>query len=153
MLTVTFSPTPTTTVFYPASWLMTCHLKHFMLTLGAYIDVPLPVSLLSFSMHKLCTPITITESQNHRMVGVGRDLCESSSPILLSKQGHLQQPAQDLVQAGLEYLQSRRLHNFPEQPVPVLRHPQREDILPHVQTELPVPQFVPISPCPVAGHY
>jgi len=30
-----------------------------------------------------------TESQNHRMVGVGRDLCGSSSPTLLPKQGHL----------------------------------------------------------------
>ena len=28
--------------------------------------------------------------QNHRMVGVGRDLCGSSSPTLLPKQGHLQ---------------------------------------------------------------
>jgi len=27
-------------------------------------------------------------SQNHRMVGVGRDLCGSSSPTLLPKQGH-----------------------------------------------------------------
>ena len=50
----------------------------------------------------------ITESQNHRIVGVGRDLCGSSSPTLLPKQGHLQQAAQDLVQAGLEYLQRRR---------------------------------------------
>ena len=33
----------------------------------------------------------ITESQNHRIVGVGRDLCGSSSPTLLPKQGHLQQ--------------------------------------------------------------
>jgi len=32
----------------------------------------------------------ITESQNHRIVGVGRDLCGSSSPTLLPKQGHLQ---------------------------------------------------------------
>jgi len=32
----------------------------------------------------------VTESQNHRMVGVGRDLCGSSSPTLLLKQGHLQ---------------------------------------------------------------
>jgi len=44
------------------------------------------------------------------MAGVGRDLCRSSSPTLLQKQGHLQQAAEDLVQAGLEYLQSRRLH-------------------------------------------
>ena len=34
-------------------------------------------------------------SQNHRIVGVGRDLCGSSSPALLPKQGHLQQAAQD----------------------------------------------------------
>ena len=65
------------------------------------------------------------------MVGVGRDLCESSSPTLLPKQGHLQEAAQERVQAGLEYLQRRRLHNLPGQPVPVLRHPQREEILPH----------------------
>jgi len=42
--------------------------------------------------------IFFTESQNHRMLGVGRDLCGSSSPTLLPKQGHLQQAAQDLVQ-------------------------------------------------------
>jgi len=30
-----------------------------------------------------------TESQNHRIVGVGRDLCGSSSPTPLPKQGHL----------------------------------------------------------------
>ena len=74
-------------------------------------------------------------SQNHRIVGVGRDLCGSSSPTPLQKQGHLEQAAQDLVQAGLEYLQRRRLHNLPGQPVPVLRHPQSEEVLPHVQTE------------------
>ena len=33
---------------------------------------------------------TFTESQNHRIVGVGRDLCGSSSPTPLPKQGHLQ---------------------------------------------------------------
>jgi len=35
------------------------------------------------------------------MVGVRRDLCVSSSPTPLPKQGHLEQVAQDLVQAGL----------------------------------------------------
>jgi len=79
------------------------------------------------------------------MVGVGRDLRGSSSPTLLLKQGHLQQTAQDCVQAGLEYLQRRRLHNLPRQPVPVLRHPQREEVLPHVQMELPMLQFVPVA--------
>jgi len=47
---------------------------------------------------------TRQESQNHRVVGVGRDLCGSASPNLLPKQGHLQQAAQDLVQAGLEFI-------------------------------------------------
>jgi len=87
------------------------------------------------------------------MVGVRRDLCGSSSPTSLPKQGHLQQAAQDLVQAGLEYLQRRRLHSLPGQPIPGLRHPQREEVPPHVQTELPVPQFVSITPCPVTGHH
>ena len=72
------------------------------------------------------------------MVGVGRDLCGSSRPTALPKQGHLQQAAQDLVQVGFEYLQRRRLHNLPGQAVPGLRHPQSEEILPHVQTELPL---------------
>jgi len=48
-------------------------------------------------------------SQNHRMVGIGRDLCGSSSPTLLPKQGHQDQATQDLVQMGLEYLQRRSL--------------------------------------------
>jgi len=54
------------------------------------------------------------------MLGVGRDLCGSSSQTLLLKQGHTEQAAQDLVQAGLEYLQRRRLHSLSGQPVPVL---------------------------------
>jgi len=87
------------------------------------------------------------------MFRVGRDLCGSSSPTPLPKQGHLQQAAQDCVQAGLEYLQRRRLHNLPGQPVPVLHHPQREEVLPCVQMELPMLQFVPVAPCPVAGHH
>jgi len=87
------------------------------------------------------------------MFEVGRDLCGSSSPTPLPKQGHLQQAAQDLVQAGLEYLQRRRLHNLPGQPVPVLPHPQRVEVLPHVQLELPLLQFVPIAPRPVTGHH
>ena len=76
------------------------------------------------------------------MVGVGKDLCGSSSPTPLPKQGHLQQAAQDLVQAGLEYLQRRRLHNLPGQPVPGLRHPQREEVLPHEKVWQEVLSFI-----------
>ena len=93
-----------------------------------------------------------TISQNHRMFRVERDLCGSSSPTPLPKQDHLQQAAQDRVQVGFEYLQRRRLHSLSGQPVPVLRHPQREEVLPHVQMELPMLQFVPIARCPVTGQ-
>ena len=84
--------------------------------------------------------------QNHRMVGVGRDLCWSCSSTLLPKQAPLAQAAQDLVQAGYQYLQRRRLHN-PSlgQPVPGLRHLQSK-VLPRLQTEIPTLQFV-------AGHH
>jgi len=88
--------------------------------------------------------LVVQFSQNHRMVGVGRDLWGSSSPTLLLKQGRLQQAAKDLVQTGLEYLQRRRLHQLPGQLVPVLHHPQSEVVLPQVQTELPMLQFVPL---------
>jgi len=37
------------------------------------------------------------------MVELGRDLCGSFGPTPLPKQGHLQQAAQDLVQAGLVF--------------------------------------------------
>jgi len=104
-------------------------------------------------LSKVMKSARLRYEQNHRMLGAGKDLCGSSSPNPLLKQGHLQQAAQDLVQAGLEYLQRRRLNNLSGQPVPVLRHPQREEVLPHVQTELPMLQFVPVAPCPVAGHH
>jgi len=46
--------------------------------------------------------------------------------LLLPKQGHLEQAAQDHIQVRFEYLQRRRLHNLSGQPVPVLCHPQRK---------------------------
>jgi len=79
--------------------------------------------------------------QNHRMVGIGRDLCGSSSPTPLPKQGHLQQAAQDPVQDDLEYLQRRRLHSLSGQPVPVLRHPQSKVLL---QSSTPFFSSVPV---------
>jgi len=125
-------------------------LKRLCLSSDVIPSCPSQPVVLHWGHAKLAS---ITESQNHRIVGVGRDICGSPSPTPLPKQSHLQQAAQDLVQVGLEYLQRRRLHNLPGQPVPVLRHPQREEVLPHVQLELPLLQFVPVAPCPVVGHH
>ena len=69
-----------------------------------------------------------------------------TQPNPLPKQGHPEPAAQHRVQVGLEYLQRRRLHSPPGQPGPGLRHPQREEVLPHVQMELPVLLFVPLAP-------
>jgi len=41
--------------------------------------------------------------QNHRKAGVGRERCGPCSSAPLPKQGHLEQAAQDLIQAGLQY--------------------------------------------------
>jgi len=49
-----------------------------------------------------------------------------TQPNPLPKQGHPQQAAQHRVQVGLEYLQRRKLHSLPGQPVPGLHHPQSE---------------------------
>jgi len=75
----------------------------------------------------------ITESQNDRG-WKGPLWVTQSNP--LPKQGHPQQAAEDHVQVGLEYLQRRRLHSPSGQPGPGLHHPQREEVLPPVQTEL-----------------
>ena len=87
------------------------------------------------------------------MVGVGRDLWRSSTPAPLLNQDHLEQVAQDHVQAGFEYLQRRRLHNLSGQPVPVLSHLQSKEVFSHIERELPEFQFVPIAPCPVTGQH
>lgn len=62
-LTTTFSPT-TTTVFHPASWLMTGHLKHFMLTFGTYVEVaPAYIStfiLCAHALHSDCYHLSVT---------------------------------------------------------------------------------------------
>jgi len=116
----------------------------FLLLLGLRMNIGVS-SLIELRHYRI--------TQNHRMVGWGMSLWRSSSPTLLPKKSHLQQAAKDRVQAGLEYLQRRRLHNLPGQPVPGLRHPQSEEVLPHVQLELPVLQFVPDAPRPVTGHH
>ena len=79
------------------------------------------------------------------MVGVGWDLCGSSSPTPLLKQGHLQQAAQDLVQVGLEYLQRMRIHNLSGHPVPVLRHPQSEEVRVKISVEADPCHFCVVS--------
>ena len=67
--------------------------------------------VLSVFPYALCT------CHFHRIVGVGRGLCGSSSPTPLPKQGHLEQAALPaLVQAGFEYLQRSRLHNLSAPP-------------------------------------
>jgi len=64
--------------------LVLSHHFYINMTFLAYL------SLLLKSSGSLPSSPQVTESQNHRIVGVGRDLCGSSSPTPLPKQGHLQ---------------------------------------------------------------
>jgi len=94
----------------------------------------------------------ITESQNVRG-WKGPLWVTQSNP--LPKQGHPEQVAQHRVQAGLEYLQRRRLHSLPGQPGPEFCHPQREEVLPGPYLAPSIPPS-PVSSlasgvCPVAG--
>ena len=73
-------------------------------------------------------------SQDHRMAEVGRDLCRSSAPTSLLRQGHPEPVAQDHLQT-FKYIQERRLHNLSGQPVPLLGHPHSEKVFHDVQTE------------------
>jgi len=87
------------------------------------------------------------------MIGEGWNVCGSSSPTPLPKQFCLEQAARDCVQVGFEYLPRRRLHKPSGQPVLVLCLSQSKKKIPPVQMELPVLQFVPVAPCPVAEHH
>ena len=60
------------------------------------VSKPKELTLKEITMY-FTNSTVITESQNHSMFGVGRDLCGSSSPTLPPKQGHLQQAAQDIL--------------------------------------------------------
>jgi len=62
------------------------------LKLYIFVYLCLVYFVISFTVYK-----SFCFSQDHRMVGVGRDLCGSSSPTPMPKQGHLQQAAQHLV--------------------------------------------------------
>ena len=74
--------------------LMTCREKSVVLVYNIFMALTL---LCTGSIYSLTVCICITESQNNRMLGVGRDLCGSSSPIPLPKQGHLEQAAQHCI--------------------------------------------------------
>lgn len=87
------------------------------------------------------------------MVGIGRDLWRSSSPIYPLTQVQLEQITQECVQVDLECLQRRRFHNLSGQPVPGLWNPRSKEVSPHTQTEPPVLQSVPVAPHPITGHH
>ena len=86
----------------------------------------------------------LTESQNCR---------GWKEPPEIIKAGPLQQVAQVGIQAGLEYLQRRRIHDLPGQSYPMLRHHHCEEVPSHIGAELPMLQFMAVSSCPVPTDY
>lgn len=76
---------------------------------------------------------------NHRAVQVGCDLCRTSAPAFLLKQGHTEEDSQDHLQMLYEV---GRLYNPFWHPVPVLQQLRSPELLPNVQMEPPLLQFV-----------
>ena len=83
----------------------------------------------------------ITESHNHRIAEVGRDLKRSLSPASPPKQ--VQLVARIGIQTGPRCVHKMRLHNLSGQPFPVLCHSCCK-VLPHVSMELPSSSFSPL---------
>ena len=77
--------------------------------------------LLKHTTHHL----TVTESQNCRGWKGPPEIIQSNPP---AKASSLDQATPVGIQAGLECLQRRRIHNLPGQPVPVLCHPLCEEV-------------------------
>lgn len=94
--------------------------------------------------------IYCSNSQNRRTIGLGRDLWRSS--IQTSWQSTF--PTEDCisVQVSFEYLERRRLHSLPGQPVAMLCHTHKK-FSSHVQIELSALEFVPYALYPVSGHH
>ena len=84
---------------------------------------------ISASFAKLCI------LQNHRTLGVGRDLWRSSHTTPLLDKVHPEQGTQERIQVDFECLQGRRLHNLSGQPVPLLCHPHRKEVFSHIEVE------------------
>jgi len=62
---------------------------HFVLAVGKD-DLVGKAGTLYQSYEGLFLAWSLNCQEDHRMVGVGKDICGSSSPTLLLKQGHLQ---------------------------------------------------------------
>ena len=41
------------------------------------------------------------------------------------------------------------IHNFLGQPIPVPHHPHSKELLPYIQSKLPLFKIEPITPCPI----
>jgi len=62
----------------------------FFISTGVLPSLPSPSDdIILRQLHHIRVEADHRITENHRMVGVGRDLCGSSSPTVLPKQGHL----------------------------------------------------------------
>ena len=81
------------------------------------------------------------------MFGVGKDLCGSSSPTSPAEAGLLRASCTGPCPGGSWI--------SPQPPWAICSSAlsPSEEVLPHVQLDLPLLHFVPVAPCPVAGHH
>lgn len=80
----------------------------------------------------------------HRSVRVGREICKSTSPTSLPREGQLGQITQLCVRFGMSLAREA-----PLQPVPVHFH----QILPHAEGERLVLSFMPMTTCSIIENH
>ncbi|KAK4823251.1 hypothetical protein QYF61_000218 [Mycteria americana] len=95
------------------------HLNVFLVERGPKLNTVFKATRMCFfNLHECALSHIITEWSKWEGTSGGHLV----QPPLL-KQSHLETVAQDPSQTAFEYLQGRRLHKLPGQPVPVLDHP------------------------------
>ena len=101
-----------------------CRWSLYGCPMGSVISLP----CRQISDHRLI------ESQNHRVVRIGRVLTDHLVPTPCHGQGHLppDQVAQSPVQPGLEHFQGAGSHSFSGQPGPGPHHPHNKEFLSYI---------------------
>ena len=102
----------------------------------------------------VCFLFAFTESQNHRMAWVRRDLKDHQAPTptpLPPTTGRQAGPTTSIsntqgpIQPGLEHFQGRGIHSLPGQPVPAPHHSHSKELPPDIQPKFSLLQLKAIS--------
>lgn len=97
--------------------------------------------------HRTAELLRLAVTSGGQLVSLSFSQCSSFEHSPMLKHGHLQEVAEDHIQLAFE-----DLHNLFGQPVSVLSHLHHKEVLPSVQWEPLMFQFLPTASCPNTRH-